>query len=94
MRSANGTKLADLACPQNCRYGVESGTLRGKAKIDVIDPLREHGARISYYSSEASFPPLSKYSFEPIRCLLLSQGAGMKRRDFIGILGAVRVAGV
>jgi putative tryptophan/tyrosine transport system substrate-binding protein len=33
------------------------------------------------------FQPLSKHSFEPIRCGLLSQGAGMRRREFLGALG-------
>src|SRR5687767_11478897 len=36
------------------------------------------------------FQPLSKCSFEPIRCRLLIHGAGMKRREFLGVLsGAV-----
>src|ERR1700686_3531068 len=36
---------------------------------------------------DAGFWPLSKYSFEPIRCCLLSLGADMRRRDFITMLG-------
>src|SRR5215216_5295329 len=30
--------------------------------------------------------PLSKYSFETLRCRFLSLGAGMRRREFLGIL--------
>jgi hypothetical protein len=33
------------------------------------------------------FQPLSKHSFEPLRCLLLSPRASMKRREFLGVLG-------
>src|SRR5450756_2081926 len=33
------------------------------------------------------FQPLSKYSFEPIQCCLLSLGADMRRREFITLLG-------
>jgi putative tryptophan/tyrosine transport system substrate-binding protein len=36
---------------------------------------------------DAGFWPLSKFSFEPIRCCLLSLGADMRRRDFITMLG-------
>jgi putative ABC transport system substrate-binding protein len=38
------------------------------------------------------FRPLSKYSFEPVRYLVLSLGAGMKRRQFLGVLGGSAVA--
>src|ERR1035441_8663026 len=34
-----------------------------------------------------SVSPLSKHSFEPIRCRLLSLGADMKRREFITLIG-------
>ena len=33
--------------------------------------------------------PLSKHSVEPLRCLVLSQGARMRRRDFLGAVGGV-----
>src|SRR4029079_17938031 len=33
------------------------------------------------------FLPLSKHAFEPLRCPLLSLGADMRRRDFLGVLG-------
>ena len=33
------------------------------------------------------FQPLSKYSFEPLRCRLLSLGADMRRREFIALIG-------
>src|SRR6267154_1149053 len=35
--------------------------------------------------------PLSKHSLEPIRCCLLRPGADMRRREFIGFLGATAV---
>src|SRR5437899_9720564 len=34
------------------------------------------------------FKPLSKCSFEPLRCLLLGLGADMRRREFLGVLGS------
>ncbi len=37
--------------------------------------------------------PLSKYSFEPLRCRLLSLGAGMRRRNFIALLGGAAARG-
>jgi putative ABC transport system substrate-binding protein len=40
--------------------------------------------------SRNRFQPLSKHSFEPIRCRLLNLGADMKRREFlVGLAGAV-----
>src|SRR3954468_18839951 len=33
------------------------------------------------------FRPLSKYSFQPIRCFIHSLGAGMKRREVLRVLG-------
>src|SRR5712675_1017019 len=42
--------------------------------------------------SRSRFQPLSKHSFEPIRCWLLSQGADMRRREFITLIGGVFAA--
>jgi hypothetical protein len=36
---------------------------------------------------DADFSPLSKYSFEPVQCYLLSLGADMQRREFITLFG-------
>src|SRR5215203_5461241 len=33
------------------------------------------------------FQPLSKQSFQPLRCLLLWLGVDMRRRDFLGLVG-------
>src|SRR5713101_9854238 len=38
------------------------------------------------------FQPLSKCSFEPLRCRLLSLGAEMRRREFITLLGGATAA--
>src|SRR5450759_1788869 len=38
--------------------------------------------------SRCRFQPLSKYSFKPIRCHLLSLGADMRRREFITLIGS------
>src|SRR6185436_16591371 len=35
--------------------------------------------------------PLSTHQFKPIRCELLSQGAIMRRREFLGVLGGTAV---
>ena len=40
----------------------------------------------------SQFRPLSKYSFEPVRCRVLSQGVEMRRREFLGVLGGVATA--
>jgi putative ABC transport system substrate-binding protein len=37
--------------------------------------------------SDPGFSPLSKYSFGPIQCCLMSLGADMRRREFITLLG-------
>jgi hypothetical protein len=36
--------------------------------------------------------PLSKHSFEPIRCPILSLGVGMRRREFLGVLSGAAAA--
>ena len=70
------------------RYQGESG--RGRiGQNDANDPS-DIGS-ISCCSSEAG-SALSKYSFEPIRCLLLSLGARMRRREFLGVLGGAAAA--
>src|ERR1039457_6663745 len=38
-------------------------------------------------NTRRSVQPLSKYSFEPIRCCLLSLGLDMRRREFITLIG-------
>src|SRR5271165_6175218 len=38
------------------------------------------------------FQPLSKLSFEPIRCRLLSLRGDMRRREFIGLVGGMAMA--
>src|SRR5215207_3357553 len=38
------------------------------------------------------FRPLSKSSFKPLRCRLLSQGGNMRRREFLGVLGSAAAA--
>ena len=38
------------------------------------------------------FQPLSKHSVEPVRCRLLSLGVGMRRREFISLVGGAAVA--
>src|SRR4051812_14778395 len=39
-----------------------------------------------------SFQPLSKCSYESVRCWLLGLGAGMRRRDFLGVMGGAAAA--
>jgi ABC-type uncharacterized transport system substrate-binding protein len=61
-------------------------TLSQQRRTTGFDPTRT-SANISCCSSEAQFDPLSKCAFEPLLCGLLSQGANMKRREFLGVLG-------
>ena len=42
----------------------------------------------------SGFQPLSKYSFEPVRCPLLTLGANMKRREVIALLGGAAASSV
>src|SRR5437879_3737267 len=36
--------------------------------------------------------PLSKHAFEPVECCVLNLGSGMKRREFLGVLGGAAAA--
>jgi hypothetical protein len=38
-------------------------------------------------SFDAGFKPLSKYSFEPLRCRFQSLGSDMQRREFFTLIG-------
>ena len=53
-----------------------------------ISPQRT-SASISWCSAPG---PLSKYSFEPIRCRLLSLEAGVRRREFLVVIGGAVAA--
>ena len=55
-------------------------------RLSQFDPTAT-AASIPCCSSEADFCSLSKHSFEPVRCCLLSQGAGMRRRKFLRLVG-------
>ncbi len=84
--------MAAIGTKRTSRRSRRMSAFGGKADIAVqgrnaaYDPKRT-SASISCCSSEAGFSPLSKHSFEPIRCRLLSLGAGMRRREFLGALG-------
>src|SRR6478672_4804616 len=51
--------------------------------------LDYNGRRTAFHAAvaEAGSIPLLKYSFQPIRYRLLSPGADMRRREFLGIIG-------
>src|SRR5262249_25092203 len=51
-------------------------TLLGHCRMSAFDPKRTSTG-------------LSQYRFEPLRCLVLSLGEAMRRREFITTLGAV-----
>jgi hypothetical protein len=74
------------ATPINVRCWGHTGKHILSLSFSDFDPTRT-SANISCCSSEAQFDPLSKCAFEPLLCGLLSQGANMKRREFLGVLG-------
>ena len=71
--------------PSNGRYWVHSGQMGAPAAISsaAIGPTAT-SASISCCSGETSPSPLSKHSFEPLRCRLLSLRTNMRRREFSG----------
>ena len=54
--------------------------------MSAFDPKRT-SASISYCSGEAGNQALSKLSVKPLRCLVLSWGRTMRRREFLGVFG-------
>jgi hypothetical protein len=60
---------------------------RGQADIAKVAAMSAFD-----HSGHRTTPPLAlpKYSFEPLRCLVLGLEEGMRRRDFIAALGARR----
>ena len=71
-----------------CRLLGQERTSVGLAlKASVANDPQRTSARISCCRSEAGFQPLSKHSSEPLRCLVRSLGADMRRREFIAMLG-------
>ena len=48
--------------------------------------------RTSAALSQRRFQPLSKHAFEPVRCRLPNSGPGMRRRNFLGLLGGAAAA--
>ena len=79
---------ADIPTPPAfVRYWTQSGhwlepALNGSIVNDPTATLAVHCGN----GFDAGFRPLSKYSFKPIRCCLLSLGADMRRREFISLL--------
>ena len=68
--------------------------LSGHALLQCMSPLlTQSGHRPAFHVAVAKWSrPLSRHSFEPIRCRLLSQGADMRRRQFLGVLGGAAAA--
>ena len=60
------------AVPIDVAYRRQSGRYVLNVRSSQVDPQRTFTC-ISCCGSEDRFPPLSKYSFEPLRCRLLSQ---------------------
>src|SRR6478609_7749506 len=58
----------------------------GPALLVTQDPYATLAVRCGN-GFDAGFSPLSRHSFEPIQCCLLSLGADMRRREFISLLG-------
>ena len=64
--------------------------IMGSLSISGYDHLGHRSA--SYVAVAKSGSPLSMHSFNPIRSLLLSLGAVMRRREFLGVLGGAAAA--
>src|ERR1700731_96044 len=54
-------------------------------------PRLGHGRLARRTCGRSRYQPLSKCSFEPIQCCLLSLGSDMKRREFITLFGGAAV---
>ena len=61
-------------------------SVRRLNRYAAIDPKRSLAVRCGN-SFGCRFQPLSRCSFEPLRCYLLSLGSEMQRREFITLLG-------
>ena len=85
--------LADIRGPAHpmSAFGGKAD-IANQSLMSAFDPKRTSAA-ISCCSSEDRFRPYSKYSFEPVRCCLLSLGADMRRREFLGVLGGAAARG-
>src|SRR6185312_15058450 len=70
---------------------------RGKGRHALINPEFRLLTQQRHWLCTAAIvlipcSPLSKYSFKPLRCRLLSLEAAMQRRKFIALLGGVAAA--
>jgi len=72
-------QAADFGRPRSGRY-VGNGQNRRDCATAVIG---QH----FMLQQRSGLRPLPNHSFKPIRCLLLSPGADMRRREFLGARG-------
>ena len=80
----NGQFNRARVCPLSDNSGQKLILARdGLSANDPTETLAVHCGN----GFDAGFSPLSKCSFEPLRCRLLSLGASMRRREFITLLG-------
>src|SRR5450755_2115552 len=80
----SGQSLRRKNCPLSDNSGQTPISARdGLSANDPTATLAVHCGN----GFDAGFSPLSKCSFEPLRCRLLSLGASMRRREFITLLG-------
>jgi len=64
-----------------------------KRLLRIVDLLAiDSTIRWREFRGAGHIQPLSKYSFEPLRCRLLCLGSNMRRREFISLLGGMTVA--
>src|ERR1700730_17522214 len=67
--------------------GADVGSGSGRIGVAAFDPSPTLAVHCGN-GFDARFEPLEKYSFAPVKCRLLSLEWSMRRREFLGALGA------
>jgi hypothetical protein len=81
---------ADIAEPPiNVRFRGKSGQHMLASSLSAFDPTRTSGSGTA--SRAGCIYSLPESATDPLGCIVLNPGAGMKRREFITVVGGVAV---